>query len=212
MELAEGGDMLDALKANKGPLDEVKAKLWFKQICEAIRYMHGNGIAHRDLKSENVLISKTGNIKVTDFGFARVCIDQKGKRLLSETYCGSAAYVGPEVLKAKPYNPMLSDIWSLGVVLYVMVNNAIPFDDSDIRKMMVKQNARKWCFSSKVTKKLSPECKDLIVKMLEPELERRIIMSSIFEHPWLKDAASLPSNPSTTNQKSESLPAPKPKK
>ncbi|RWS07433.1 testis-specific serine/threonine-protein kinase 3-like protein [Dinothrombium tinctorium] len=184
MDLADGGDILDYLRAN-GPIPEDKAKVWFRQIAEGLKYIHSLGIAHRDLKSENILLDKNGNVKITDFGFSRTCYDpQSGKRLLSETYCGSAAYVAPEVLKGQPYNPMLSDIWGLGVVLYVMVNNALPFDDSDLAKMVIKQLGRKWSFSSKVVDKLSPEVKDMISQLLEPDLTKRPTMTKVLNHQW----------------------------
>lgn len=148
MELAEGGDLLDYLK-KRGAIAERKAQVWFTQIAEALQYMHRLGVAHRDLKSENILIDKHGNAKFTDFGFSRNVFDAKlGKRVLSETYCGSAAYVAPEVLRGQPYNAIIADIWGLGVVFYVMVNNALPFDDRDLATLIRNQIKQKWFFNS----------------------------------------------------------------
>lgn len=185
MDLAEGGDILDYLRV-KGPISEDQARIWFRQSAQALEYIHSFGIAHRDLKSENILLDKCQTAKLTDFGFSRICFDlYTGKRLMSETYCGSTAYVAPEILQGIPYNPMISDVWSLGVVLYVMVNNTLPFDDSDVAKMIQRQISRSWKFSSKVTDVLSQELKDLIQVMLEPNADKRPNMKQILKHPWL---------------------------
>lgn len=185
MDLADGGDILDYLKAN-GPIAEQKAKEWFKQTCDALRYVHHYGIVHRDLKSENILLDRAGYAKLTDFGFSRVCYESRtGRRVMSETYCGSAAYVAPEVLKAVPYNPMLADCWSMGVVLYVMVNNALPFEDSDLNKMLTCQLSRRWSYNPKVEKQLSAQVKDLINSLLEPNVALRLSTGKTLRHQWL---------------------------
>jgi len=147
--------------------------------------MHSNGIAHRDIKCENVLLNRSQTVaKLTDFGFSRTCFDNKtGKRLLSETYCGSAAYVAPEVLKAQPYNAICSDVWSLGVVLYVMVNNKLPFPfEHDLKSMLKYQCEKKYKFAVP----LSDSIKDLIAKQLEPNIQSRINMKQVLQHKWFK--------------------------
>ena len=73
-------------------------------------------------------------MKLADFGFARRMIDSNGKRVLSETFCGSLSYAAPEILKGQPYNPKFADCWSLGAILYVMLNKAMPFDDNNVRR------------------------------------------------------------------------------
>ena len=101
MELAERGDILDYVR-RFGSVEEWMSKIWFRQMVDAVGYMHQNGFAHRDLKSENILLDSQLNTKLTDFGFSRVCFDfEIGSPIYSETYCGSSAYVAPEVLKGR---------------------------------------------------------------------------------------------------------------
>lgn len=89
MQWAENGDLLDYVK-KRGVVSEAQANLWFFQMVSAIKYLHAMNYAHRDLKCENVLISKHLNVKIADFGFARKCVDEKNVKILSQTFCGSA--------------------------------------------------------------------------------------------------------------------------
>ena len=92
-------------------------------MLEGVDYCHKKGVVHRDMKCENILLDAHGNLKITDFGFARCdMMPSKGEFKLSETYCGSYAYAPPEILTGTPYVPQLADIWSMGVILYVMVS------------------------------------------------------------------------------------------
>lgn len=89
MRWAENGDLLDYVK-NHGAIPEHQANLWFFQMVSAVKYIHALNYAHRDLKCENILISKHMNIKIADFGFSRKCVDEKDERIMSHTFCGSA--------------------------------------------------------------------------------------------------------------------------
>lgn len=92
MQWAENGDLLDYVK-KKGVVPEVQANLWFFQMVSAIKYIHAMDYAHRDLKCENILISKHMNVKVADFGFARKCVDENNVKIASQTFCGSAGKI-----------------------------------------------------------------------------------------------------------------------
>lgn len=142
---ADNGDLLDFIKRN-GVVPEQQSKMWFRQMASGLQYLHNKNIAHRDLKCENILLSRRFNVKLADFGFARFCVDTDGRRVLSQTYCGSAAYAAPEVVNGTPYNPKLSDVWSLGIILFIMLNASMPFDDSNLRKLLKDQMTRNWVF------------------------------------------------------------------
>ncbi|KAL4237519.1 protein serine/threonine kinase [Mactra antiquata] len=183
MEHAGHGDMLEFIKL-RGAIPEEKAKPMFKQMVNAIEYLHNNQIVHRDLKCENLLLDNSNNVKVSDFGFARTF--ENGD--VSKTFCGSAAYAAPEVLRGEPYNLPLHDIWAMGVILYIMVCGSMPYDDSNIKKMVKDQTERKVGFSK--SKKLTDECKTLIHAVLEAHKKRRATVAQIFAHPWLKSISS----------------------
>ncbi|XP_049779422.1 testis-specific serine/threonine-protein kinase 1-like [Schistocerca cancellata] len=178
MRFAERGDLLDFVLKN-GAVSEEQSRIWLRQMALALQYLHEMDVAHRDLKCENVLISSNYNCKLADFGFARRIVDTEGKPILSTTYCGSLAYAPPEILKGTPYHPKVADIWSLGVILFVMLNKAMPFDDTNVKRLQEQQMARRWKFRSKVVNILSDQVKRLTTSMLEPETSRRVNIQQV---------------------------------
>lgn len=98
MDYCRHGDLLEYIK-EYGSFSEDKAKYYFKQIVSAVSYLHALDIAHRDLKCENVFLMWNNHVKLGDFGFARTCTDSLGRKAMSDTFCGSAAYAAPEILK-----------------------------------------------------------------------------------------------------------------
>uniref|UniRef100_A0A1B6C4E2 Protein kinase domain-containing protein n=1 Tax=Clastoptera arizonana TaxID=38151 RepID=A0A1B6C4E2_9HEMI len=185
MDICEKGDLLDYIR-NKGALSEAKAKVFFRQIVSAIYYLHTLDISHRDLKCENILLASKDCVKLGDFGFARCCRDAgTQRRILSETFCGSAAYAAPEILKGTPYNPKMYDVWSLGCILFIMLTGAMPFDDSNIQEMLKVQTGKILPFPPKYS--ISKSAKDLIMHMLEPDITKRATISQISQSNWLKE-------------------------
>ncbi|XP_038613989.1 testis-specific serine/threonine-protein kinase 3 [Tachyglossus aculeatus] len=178
MELAEGGDVFERV-ARGGPLPEPEARALFHQLVAAIRYCHGCGVAHRDLKCENALLQGL-NLKLTDFGFSKVL--PKSRQELSQTFCGSTAYAAPEVLRGVPHDSTKGDIWSLGVMLYVMLCASLPFDDADIPKMLGQQQKG---VSFPAHLGISAECQDLLERLLEPDMSLRPSIEEVSWHPWL---------------------------
>ncbi|CAG9798046.1 unnamed protein product [Chironomus riparius] len=191
MRHAEHGDLLDYIKRN-GVVSESVGNLWFYQLANAINYLHSMNIAHRDLKCENILISCNMNLKLADFGFARYTLSVEDFfssktefKLLSETYCGSAAYAPPEVVSGTPYDIMKVDVWSLGIILSIILNGRMPFDDSNISKLIKDQKQRAYTTNSEVMKKLSNDCKFVVHMCLEPNPALRLSSSELLKTPWL---------------------------
>jgi len=114
-EYASNGELFDYL-VNKRSLTEDVALGFFRQIIFGLDYLHSLGICHRDLKPENILLNEEFNIKIADFGFARIV-----RSNIAETSCGSPHYAAPEVIKGISYDGRKADIWSCGVILYALV-------------------------------------------------------------------------------------------
>ncbi|XP_073966767.1 testis-specific serine/threonine-protein kinase 3-like isoform X2 [Choristoneura fumiferana] len=189
LRFAENGDLLDFLSQN-GAVPENQCRLWMRQLLSALQYIHTLNIAHRDLKCENVLITSNYNVKITDFGFARN-VRQRDRDVLSETYCGSLSYAAPEVLKGVPYLPKLADMWSMGIILYTMLNKALPFNETSVKRLYEKQVTRKWRFRTGVVNQLSAECKQQVTQMMEPEAKARPTAGTVFNGPWIAMDARL---------------------
>lgn len=177
LEYVEGGELFDYL-ISRGRLNEAEAVHYFRQICYGVDYCHRFNICHRDLKPENLLLDKNRNIKIADFGMAAL---ESSDRLL-ETSCGSPHYASPEIVTGKTYHGGPSDIWSCGVILFALLTGHLPFDDDNIRKLLLKVQAGRFSMPAA----LSPEAKDIISKMLVVDPAKRITMREILRHPLLR--------------------------
>lgn len=184
MRFAEHGDLLEFI-LRKGSVSEAQARVWVRQLSLAIQYLHDMEIAHRDLKCENALITNNYNLKLADFGFARYTIDNQGKKISSETYCGSLSYAAPEILRGMPYHPKIADLWSLGVIVYIMLNKAMPFDDANIKRLYEQQSNKRWRFRAKVIDILSEQVKKLTAHLLEPDTGKRWKVEQVLSSDWL---------------------------
>lgn len=132
-EYVNGGQMLDYIISH-GRLKEKQARKFGRQIASSLDYCHRNSIVHRDLKIENILISKTGDIKIIDFGLSNLF----SPRNHLKTFCGSLYFAAPELLLAKQYTGPEVDLWSFGIVLYVLVCGKVPFDDQSMPQLHQK--------------------------------------------------------------------------
>jgi len=189
MEYASKGDLLEHInsRSNKTPgIGETKSKVFFKQLVAGVQHCHRRNVVHRDLKCENILLDEEGEvIKISDFGFATRFPTNKQKLL--ETFCGSYAYAAPEILQAEKYDGKIADIWSLGVVLFAMINGRLPYNDRDIRTL-IEQTKTKPRFSSRVN--VTAECQDLVCKILTPNSTKRAGLQDILRHPWMSSDVS----------------------
>ncbi|XP_041427314.1 serine/threonine-protein kinase SIK3 isoform X2 [Xenopus laevis] len=175
-EYASGGEIFDHLVAH-GRMAEKEARKKFKQIVAAVHFCHCRNIVHRDLKAENLLLDANLNIKIADFGFSNRFTPGQ----LLKTWCGSPPYAAPELFEGKEYDGPKVDIWSLGVVLYVLVCGALPFDGSTLQNLRARVLSGKF----RIPFFMSTECEHLIRHMLVLEPSKRLSMEQICKHKWM---------------------------
>ncbi|KAG9122939.1 serine/threonine-protein kinase KIN2 [Ceratobasidium sp. 392] len=175
-EYVDGGQMLDYIISH-GRLRERAARKFARQIGSALEYCHKNNVVHRDLKIENILISQTGNIKIIDFGLSNLFNPEDHL----STFCGSLYFAAPELLNAKVYTGPEVDVWSFGVVLYVLVCGKVPFDDQSMPALHAK--IKRGLFDSPMW--LSQECKHILSRMLVTNPQQRATLAEVLSHPWM---------------------------
>ncbi|NWR70157.1 SNRK kinase, partial [Centropus unirufus] len=187
LELGDGGDMFDHIMRHEGGLAEARAKHYFAQIVHAISYCHKLHVVHRDLKPENVVFfQEQGVVKLTDFGFSNRF--QPGKMLT--TSCGSLAYSAPEILLGDEYDAPAVDIWSLGVILYMLVCGHPPFQEANDSETLTMIMDCRYTIPSHV----SAQCADLISRMLQRDPKQRASLEQIEGHPWLQGVDPSPAS------------------
>jgi serine/threonine protein kinase len=179
LEYVEGGELFDYL-IEQGGLPLHQALHFFKQLLSGLEYCHRNHVCHRDLKPENLLLSADrSTLKIADFGMAAL---QPNEKYLA-TSCGSPHYASPEVIGGGKYDGKLSDVWSSGVILYALVTGRLPFDDHNVRALLLKVKAGQYS----IPKYVAPEVQDLIRRMLVVDPKDRITLAEIRQHPWFTE-------------------------
>ena len=174
-EYASGKELAEYIFSKK-KLDDKEACRYFQQIISGIEYIHKLQIAHRDLKPENMLLTASKDVKIVDFGLSNTY--KKGELL--GTACGSPCYAAPEMLSGKKYRGITVDIWSCGIILYVMLCGYLPFEDNNNEGLYKKIIAGKFTIPDEVSK----SGKDLIKKILETNPKKRITIPEIKKHKW----------------------------
>lgn len=182
-EYAPNGEIFDYIRTH-GRMTEPEARKKFWQILLAVEYCHTHHVVHRDLKAENLLLDSNMNIKIADFGFGNFF---KTNEHLA-TFCGSPPYAAPEVFEGKKYLGPQIDIWSLGVVLYVLVCGALPFDGTNLQ--MLRDRVLQGRF--RIPFFMSEACEKLIRKMLVLDPSKRYTINMIKKHPWMQQDGGAP--------------------
>ncbi|KAF1747394.1 hypothetical protein GCK72_023856 [Caenorhabditis remanei] len=175
-EYCMSGELYETL-IEKGRVAEDVARNWFSETASAVSYLHSQGIVHRDLKAENILLGKNSKIKIIDFGFSNF---QTGDQLLN-TWCGSPPYAAPELLLGNSYDGMKADIWSMGVLLYILVTGGFPFPSDSVNKL--KRSVLSGVV--KIPYWVSVECADFIRKMLVLNPGKRYSIQNVLQHRWM---------------------------
>ncbi|XP_058008481.1 CBL-interacting serine/threonine-protein kinase 9 isoform X2 [Hevea brasiliensis] len=163
LEFVDGGELFDKI-ASRGRLKEDEARRYFQQLINAVDYCHSRGVSHRDLKPENLLLDSYGVLKVSDFGLSAVLSKQVQGDGLLHTACGTPNYVAPEVLKDKGYDGTGSDVWSCGVILFVLMAGYLPFDEPNLMGLYRKICSADFAFPSW----FSSGARKLIKRILDP--------------------------------------------
>ncbi|XP_038885498.1 CBL-interacting serine/threonine-protein kinase 8 [Benincasa hispida] len=178
LEYITGGELFDKI-VHHGRLSEAESRKYFQQLIDGVDYCHSKGVYHRDLKPENLLLDSLGNLRISDFGLS--ALPEQGVSLLRTT-CGTPNYVAPEVLNHKGYDGAMADVWSCGVILYVLMAGYLPFDELDLTTLYSKIERAEFSCPSW----FPVGAKALIHKIFDPNPSTRITIEQIREDEWFK--------------------------
>ncbi|KAM3143504.1 hypothetical protein pb186bvf_004266 [Paramecium bursaria] len=177
MEYADGGDLAKRIKDAKGVyFSENQILDWFTQMCLAIKHVHDRKIIHRDLKGQNIFVTKQNSVKLGDFGIARILKKTMEK---AKTMVGTPYYISPEIIEGKPYS-LMTDIWSLGVILYEMCALQPPFNGDSLRDLALKIVRGSY---SPIPGHYSKELRSLLAQLLSVDQRRRPTIQEILKLP-----------------------------
>ncbi|NP_001304817.1 CBL-interacting protein kinase 2 [Brachypodium distachyon] len=179
LEHVKGGELFN--KVQRGRLKEDAARKYFQQLICAVDFCHSRGVYHRDLKPENLLLDEHSNLKVSDFGLSTISECRRHDGML-HTSCGTPAYVAPEVINRKGYDGAKADIWSCGVILFVLLAGQLPFHDKNLMNMYKKIGKAEF----KCPSWFSTDIRRLLLRILDPNPSTRISIEKIMENPWFR--------------------------
>ncbi|XXG39946.1 hypothetical protein AAC387_Pa01g0777 [Persea americana] len=179
LEYVKGGELF--AKVAKGRLSEDLSRRYFQQLISAVGFCHSRGVFHRDLKPENLLLDESGDLKVSDFGLSAVS-EQIRNDGMFHTLCGTPAYVAPEILAKKGYDGAKVDIWSCGVILFVLNAGYLPFNDPNL--MVMYRKIYKGQF--RCPRWTSPDMKRILHRLLDTNPATRITVDEILQDPWFR--------------------------
>lgn len=185
MELVTGGELFDRIVDRK-TLKENEARDVIRTVLDALEYMHANGVVHRDLKPENILLANPrpdSPIKIADFGLSKLYDPDTRDNL--QTMCGTPGYVAPEVLRKRGYGAAV-DMWSLGIVTYIMLCGFPPFYEESREKLFRRIVKGSFDFPSPYWDEVSPEAMDFIRHLLVTDPARRMTPEQCRRHKWMQ--------------------------
>ncbi|XP_029426604.1 maternal embryonic leucine zipper kinase isoform X2 [Nannospalax galili] len=185
LEYCPGGELFDYI-ISQDRLSEEETRVVFRQILSAVAYVHSQGYSHRDLKPENLLFDEYHKLKLIDFGLCAIPMGNKDYQL--QTCCGSLAYAAPELIQGRLYLGSEADVWSMGILLYVLMCGFLPFDDDNVMALYKKIMRGKY----DVPKWLSPSSILLLQQMLQVDPKKRISMKNLLSHPWIMHDYNCP--------------------
>lgn len=181
MELAKGGELHERIVGNQVHFDEDQNRRWFQQLISAVEHCHSQGIYHRDLKLDNLLLGEDLNIKVSDFGLSTTMGMTRPDGKLY-TICGTPAYLSPEMIGGKGYYGDKVDVWQCGVVLYVLTFLSLPFGGPDVQAQLRRIRRGE----VRIPRWAKPDLRNLLKRLLDPNPNTRITIDEIKEDPWFK--------------------------
>mmetsp|Transcript_7322 Transcript_7322/g.11620 ORF Transcript_7322/g.11620 Transcript_7322/m.11620 type:complete len:370 (+) Transcript_7322:150-1259(+) len=181
LEMVTGGELFDKIVA-EGRFSEDKARFYFRQLLAGVEYCHARGVCHRDLKPENLLLDENGNLKISDFGLSALYSGgtDEGMKLLHTT-CGTPNYVAPEVLADQGYDGRKADLWSCGVILYVLLAGFLPFDENSMSALFKKIQAADFSYP----RWFSQEVRGLLDRIMTVDVNKRLTIPQMKEDPWI---------------------------
>merc|ERR1712226_981622 len=185
LELVTGGELFDKI-VTASRFDEPTARKYFRQLISGVEYCHRQGVCHRDLKPENLLLDDQAMLKISDFGLSDLYGSDHNMTLLHTT-CGTPNYVAPEVLADKGYDGFMADVWSCGVILYVLLAGFLPFDEPSMSALFRKIIKAEFSYPSW----FSASVKDLLNKILVPSPKKRFTMAQIKETEWFLEGGYI---------------------
>ena len=190
MEYCQGSDLFTYIEKRGYKLEEKKACEIIHKLCAAVYYLHSYGIVHRDLKPENIIMTDhtdNADIRLLDFGLSKILGPTEK---CSEPF-GTISYVAPEVLKQEYYGREV-DIWSIGIITYLLLCGCLPFDDEKSEKEIIRQTIEDPVpFPSNIWDKLSSEAKEFVDRLLQKNPEERMNIKDALEHEWIKKFSNL---------------------
>ncbi|CAG2178078.1 unnamed protein product, partial [Oppiella nova] len=204
MHFAPKGTLYDLLH-KEGPFDEKDSRYWFAQMLSAMVYMHNKRIAHRDLKLQNVLLDVNHDCLISDFGLCKVYAETEERigieAFEAKTFCGTTAYMPPEMLDRKrdnkskyKYNPFMADVWALGVILFQLFTSEQPFPSTNkmrVGKVVRLMHKKAYVWGGRGGHHPTPLLEMIVKLMLDPNVKSRATMKSLTENPWVIDTYKI---------------------